>query len=164
MIGLLVAAMLQIPQDTLVVRVPLPSPEPVTAVAPPVTVNVHIQADSLMYARGAEAAERALAVHLEASADRGCGCGVPGWAYAGLLVVGAAAVGALWYHVLKTHQDDDDDDWTDGWITDTGGPDGPFGPPPPAPNTTWPEPHHPHGHQPGNSGGHGKGKGKKPHG
>lgn len=162
--AILLLAMMQVSppaQDTLVVRVPLPSPEPVSAVAPPVTVNVNIQADSLFYARGAEDAERAIALklaHENPPYEDPCGCGVPGWAYAGLIVIGAAAVGALWYHVVKTHQDDDDDD---DWLDDgpTGGPTEPPPPPPPGTQPPPPPPSHPHGHQPGNSG---HGKGKKP--
>lgn len=162
MSALIMLAMLQVP-DTLVVRVPLPTTEPVAVTAPPVSVNVEIHADSLaaVYARGAEAAERAVAVHLanDGAAQDGCGCGVPGWFYAGALVIGAAAVSALWYHVVKTHgtRDIEDDEWIDGEITDTGGPDRPFGPLHPAETPST----HPHGHQPGNSG-HGKGRGKKP--
>lgn len=93
--ALLLFAMLQVPPDSVVVGIrpvygPAAAPQ-IIQVDDSTVVRVEVYTDSLAaaFARGAEAAEIALARDIQAC---GCGGGPPDWFWAGSLALGVAAL------------------------------------------------------------------------
>lgn len=125
MIPLLFAAMLQVPQDTVVLTVPMPPQVRDTTV-----VNVHVPPipDSIL--TGVSRAQEALNEAILA-----CGCtsagGPPDWFYAGVLTLGSLFLYRYW-----SGGDDDDDHTHDIDVDVTVEPPEPPPPPPydPCPN------------------------------
>lgn len=95
---LLLLALLQVPQDTMVVRVPLPAQEvrgDTTVVRVDVTHEAVPMPDSVTLTR----LYRAAAEDARAAAIEACGCaddGPPHWFYAGVLTIGAGFLYRYW--------------------------------------------------------------------
>lgn len=109
---LILLAMMQVPQDTIRGEWLFPVPR---AEAQPVIVNVenYLSTDSVasILQSGADRSQEAL---VAAIMEHGCACdGTPDWVYVWGLSLATVAVGALVYHVYKTHAKDESGDWVD---------------------------------------------------